>query len=378
MRVVAILVAMCGVAVAEPRPTLDDFYERTRTRQDGFGDADWLFHVIAGAQTANPSVDTAEPAVATGGRLGLEAGLRGDGASVMRTMLAADVLRVGSTGQWLADLEWQSTAFTALGRRNDDTGLHLSFASNLARRNELRPTDVLEFQRLPYYLIDVEGEATPVGAKLDKDSHLALPIGVTNRMRWSLDGAMLERRTAVSGAIAARGFAKQMRNHAQLDFLRVKYTSWDVTGGDASAVTLSAGYQRLPLGLDTLPLWALFGHEWAGDRSGAVVQLGMDLPFRGFEFVPEFERHLELDPMTATFRRVTTGRIAVRHTYGPLRYGVTYEAASLEQGEKFQAITPVAGIGHMGFHLGLQYRFVVAGETMTTRDRFGLALDRRF
>lgn len=379
VRVVAILVAMAGVAAADPRPTLDDFYERTRTRDEGFGDASWLLHMIAGVQTANPSVEAAEPAFATGGRLGIEAGLRGGRASVVRTLLAADVLRVGSSGQWLADAEWQSTAFTAFGRERDDTGLHLSLASTLARRNELRPTDVVEFQRIPYYLVDVEGEATAIGPRIDKDGNLALPVGVANRMRWSLDGATLERRTTVSGAIAYRGFAKQMRNHAQLDFLRAKYTSWDVTGGDASALTLSAGYQRLPYGLDTLPLWALVGYEWAGDRSGAVVQIGMDLPFRGFEFVPELERHLELDPMTATFRRVTTGRFAFRHTYGPVRYGVTYEAASLEQGERFHAITPIAGVTHAGFHLGLSYRFVIAGETMTTaRDRFGVALDRRF
>lgn len=75
--------------------------------------------------------------------------------------------------------------------------------------------------------------------------------------------------------------------------------------------------------------------------------------------------------------RVTTGKLAVEHRIAFLAYGVAYEAAALETGERFHAITPMLGARYAGFELDVDYRFVVAGETMTTpRDRFSLALLR--
>lgn len=388
------------VAIADPRPSLDEFYERTRDREDGFDacigycDGTYLAGFLVGAQTASPSTDAMTPGLASGGRLGVELGARARRRpSVIRTRLWADVLRTHADGRWITDLAGQVTAFTILGdaaARRDAPELHVAFDGVAARRTELRLAEVARLQRAPYQLADVELELAPVGPRVDKDARLALPVGVAHRVRAPLAGGPLDHRTSVSGALALRGFAKQLRTHAQLDVLRVKQTWWSVPGGRAAATTISAGYQRLPLGLDTLPLWALVGYQWAGERDGLVVQVGMELPLETaagtLELGPAFERHLELDPATATFRRVTSGRFAVRHRVGPVRWGVAYEAADVEDERAVHAITPELAVAWRGFEVGLQHRFTVVRDAAAApamagpppRDRFSLALDRRF
>jgi hypothetical protein len=386
-----------STALADPRPTLDEFYERTREREAGFDacigycDGTWLASFLMGAQTANPSTQAAAPRLATGIRFGVDLGVRGTRPEVVRAKLWADVLRINADGTWITELAGHVTAFKAFEGPNDDVGLHVSFDSVAARRTELRPSDVASLQRVPYRSLDTELELAPIGPKVDKDASIALPLGVAYRLRAPLDGGQLQHRTSMSGALAFRGFAKQLRTHAQLDALRVKYTRWEVAGGDAAATTLSTGYQRLPAGIDTLPLWALVGYQWAGDRHGVVAQLGMDLPlstpFGSFEIAPAFERHFELDPATARFRRVTAARVSLRHRIAFVQWGVAYEAALVESQRRLHAITPELAVIYRGFELGMQYRFIVSDEAMldpavmrsaTPKDRFGVSLDRRF
>ncbi|HVK83677.1 MAG TPA: hypothetical protein VM513_06195 [Kofleriaceae bacterium] len=381
-------------ASADPRPTLDEFYERTREREDGFEacigycDGTYLASFLVGAQTANPSTVAAAPRVASGLRLGVDLGVRGSRPEVVRGKLWADVLRVNADGTWITDLAGQLTAFKVFGRPNDDQGLHLSLDTVASRRTELRPGDIARLTRVPYQTVDSELEVTPLGPKVDKSSHIALPLGVAYRLRAPTSGGPLEHRTVVSGALAFRGYDKGIRTHAQLDALRVKYTHWDVPGGEVSATTVSAGYQRLPYGLDTLPLWALVGYQWTEQRNSVIAQIGMDLPLATsigeLEIAPAYEHHLELDPMTAMFHEVTALRMALRHRYAFVQWGVTYEAALVEEQHRLHAITPELGVSYGGFELGVQYRFTIAHDEpavmMPTalRDRFNIALDRRF
>ena len=73
-----LVLAWTAPAAAQPHPTLDDFYERTRARDDGFDHClgmcsqHWLAAFLIGAQTANPSADELEPRLATGARLGVD------------------------------------------------------------------------------------------------------------------------------------------------------------------------------------------------------------------------------------------------------------------------------------------------------------------
>ncbi len=387
--------ALSGPAAADSRPALDDFYDRTRDRDDGFDDCvgycddRWLAGFLIGLQTANPSTDELQPKLATGGRLGVDLGVRGGYANIARTKLWADLLRVHETGDWIADLAWQTTAFAALGRPGEG-GLHLSLDTVAARRTELEPSDLARLQRRPYRAIDVEAEVAPTGGMVDKDTFLALPLGVATRLGWP-DGGRLERRTAVSGALALRGFPREIRHHYQLDLLRVKRTSWDTAGGEASSWTVSAGYQRLSPDIPELQIWLLAGYQWAGGRHGPIVQVGAELELpagRGvIELGPRFEEHLELDPRTAMFTRVYEGRFSVRHrpprAAGGARvwWGLAYEAVALEDAARLHALTPEAGLAYRGLELGLRYRLAwLRDDRMpgAPGDRFQISLDRLF
>jgi hypothetical protein len=376
-----LLLALAGSARAEPRPTLDDFYDRTRGRDDGFDDClgycegQYLAGLLVGVQTA-----TSEDEPASGGRLGVDLGVRGGDADVARTKLWADVLRVHESGDWLADLAWQSTAFKAIGDIGEP-GLHLSLDTLVERRTELEASDFAELQRAPFSSIDVEGEVAATGGMIDKDGFLAIPLGIANRLRWT-EGGTLERRTSVSGAIALRGFPRQLRHHLQLDFLRIKRTEWAVAAGNATAWTVSAGYQRLSPDIDWLQIWLLVGYERAGERHGPVVQLGAEITLPtehgAIELGPRLEEHLALDPMTVRFTRIYNGQLYVRHRIGPVRWGVAYEAV-LREDARLHAITPELGVIYRGLELGVRYRLakVTMMEAAPT-DRLQLTLDRRF
>lgn len=202
------------LAQAEPRPTLDDFYDRTRGRTEGFDrclghcDGQTLAAFLVSAQLADPTTDAVQRATAYGGRLGVDLGAFFGRYDVARTKLWADFLRVADQNETITDLAWKNTWFWSASDP-DHEGLHLSFDSMLAKRSELEPSDLAELQLVPYQSADVELEAAPIGPKVDKDTSIALPVGAATRLRWSESGATLERRQSFSGALAFRGVLRQ-------------------------------------------------------------------------------------------------------------------------------------------------------------------------
>ncbi len=106
-----------GIARAEPRPSLDDFYDRTRSRAEGFDrclghcDGETLAAFLVGAQMADPSTDAVERALAYGGRFGVDLGVFFGHYDVARTKIWADLLRVADTDQTVTDLAWKNTWF---------------------------------------------------------------------------------------------------------------------------------------------------------------------------------------------------------------------------------------------------------------------------
>lgn len=382
------IASLCAtqLAHAEPRPTLDDFYDRTRSRAEGFEhclgycDGESVAAFLVGAQVADPTTDAVQRAVAYGGRLGIDFGTFFGPYSVARTKLWADILRVSETDDTITDLAAQYTWFAVFGEPGD-AGVHLALDTLVAERTELEPSDFAEFQLVPYRAGDVEVEVAPVGGKVDKDAFVALPLGVSRRLRWSRDGAAtLERRTAVSGAFAFRGFPKRIRHHYQLDVLRVKRTSWDVLGGEASAWTASAGYQRLSPDVDWLQIWLLGGYGWnhgVNESKGVVLQLGAEMTFPtsegSVEVGPMFEDHFVLDQRTARFARVHDVRVYYRHSKGILHWGLSYQGVSLEDVATLHAFTPEAGVNLLGLDLTARYRFSIVKD-----DRFDGASSDRF
>jgi hypothetical protein len=370
MRAAWFVLLAAGTAVADPGPSLDDFYERTRERDEGFTNGR-LAKLIVGAQTANPSDDALAPHLASGIRIGGDFGIRRI-SDIARSQVSLDILRTHETGTWFTDLAWHTTAFRRQAHDDAEAGYHLSFDSVLARRTELQVADLAELVERPYTLADVEAEVAPIGPRVDKDGFFAIPIGVANRLRWT-DGERLERRTSVSVAAAVRGFPKDIRHHAQFDLLRLKRTSWGLS--DATAWTVSAGYQRLPQGIDTLPIWALVGYEWAGDRNGAVWQVGGAYRDERIDVGADYARHFELAPGAAMFERVDSASVHVRHRIGALRYGVAFENVSIHDRGSLRALTPELAVRFLGVELGLRYRAAWTRDVMFPADRFRVALD---
>lgn len=378
---------------AEPRPTLDDFYDRTRSRAEGFEhclgycDGEHLAAFLIGAQVANPSTDAVQRAVAYGGRLGVDLGTFDGRFDVARTKAWADILRVEETDDSITDLVWQTTLFKVWGQPFEP-GMHLSLDTMLAQRSELELSDFAELQLVPYRLGDAEVEVAPTGGRIDKDTFWALPIGVQSRTRWDLDGDVTEQRQAVSVAVAARGFSagmNRLRHHYQLDFLRLKRTDFQTLAGDASAWTLSAGYQRLSPDVEWLEIWLLGGYEWVrGDNrdSGWVLQLGAETHFGDGDHVveigPKLETHFELDRRDDRFTRVDHASLYYRHTLGPWRWGLAYEGVRLGDIATLHGLTPEAGFRLLGVELLARYRVVFVRDARVSTapdDRFNLSAD---
>lgn len=394
-----VVTASTATAFAEPSPALDDFFERTRDRNAGFDhclgycDGHYLAAFLIGGEDATPTVPSdTEPQSAQGLRLGAELGAK-DGYDVVRTRLYSDILRVDSTGQWLANVAWHTTAFKIWGRPHDDQAVHTSIDNVVEQKHELDPSDVARLQQTPYRAVDTELEVAPVVGPYDrKNGQLTIPFGISNRLRWPSDGSDggLVRRTSYSLGLALRALDEGLAGHAQLDILRVKYTTWAAGDRSASATTLSAGFQRLPDGLDTLPLWALIGYEWAGGREGKVGQIGMDLTLhsgnQALRFAPAFEHNLEWDPATAMVEKVTAAKVLIEHSISVFHWGVTFEDASVDDLRAITAVTPVAGVRWQGFDLGVAYRLILsehddmaaAGMPVAPlpKNRFELALAR--
>lgn len=374
-----------GIARAEPRPSLDDFYDRTRSRAEGFDrclgycDGETLAAFLVGAQMADPSTDAVERALAYGGRFGVDLGVFFGHYDVARTKIWADLLRVADTDQTVTDLAWKNTWFWSSAEPGS-AGVQLSLDSLLAKRSELEPSDLAELQLMPYYAVDVEAEAAPVGPKVDKDAFLAFPVGVSSRLRFDEDGTVLERKRSVSGALAFRGFPKRVRHHYQLDALRLKRSSYDVRGGDATEWSVSAGYQRLSPDVDWLQIWLLAGYAWNSGRNsarGPLAQLGAELRFPlesgELELGPMYEAHFVLDQRSARFSRVHEARLYYRQRLGIVRFGLAYQGVALEDLAKLHALTPELGVRLLGIDVGVRYRFAVVRD-----ERFPGMPENRF
>lgn len=390
-----LLAALFGtvLARAEPRPTLDDFYDRTRSRAEGFSDClgycdgETLAAFLVGAQLADPTTDAVQRRVAYGGRFGVDLGVFFGRYDVARSKLWADVLRVPDVNETVTDLAWKNTWFWS-SVEPDDTGVHLSFDSLLAKRSELEPSDLAELQLVPYRSVDLELELAPVGPKIDKDAFIALPLGAATRLRWAESGEVLERRGSFSGALAFRGFPKRVRHHYQLDALRVKRTAWEVVGGDATAWSVSSGYQRLSPDVDWLQIWLLAGYAWnegRNEKRGFLAQLGAETRFPlesgELELGPMYEAHFVLDQRTAEFARVHEVRLYYRQRWGIVRWGLAYQGVALEDLAKLHALTPELGVRLLGLDLGLRYRFAVVRDERfpgMPENRFNAMLDFLF
>lgn len=387
----ALLGLLTSTAQAFERPSLDDFYERTRSRAaafeqcTGYCDGRWLLQALVGGQVANPSTDELRPALAEGLRLGLDGGYRPNDQSVLRAQAFADVLWVHSTDDLFTDLVWHGTAFySTTDHRFEDGGLHLSADAVAAERTELTPADFAELVPRSYRLLDGEAEVTPVGPRVDKDAHIAFPLGAAWRRRWALeDGDVLEDRRTLSGAVAFRGFPKLRGDHLQLDALRVTRVDWDTPGGDAHAWRLSLGYQRLSPDLPGTELWILGGYGWhegANQKSGWLTQVGV-----AFHPVPEHsaglghEAWFGLDPGTNRFERLHRTSAHYRFDNGTWRAGVAWDRVS-RGGAVLHVAIPEAGYRPawlFGLMLGGRVRIgAFDGEGPAPEDeRYELSLD---
>jgi hypothetical protein len=372
MRLLAVMSLLVLSHEAGAQPALDDFFERTREREDGFGEQNQFVDVGLGIETGNPAPDAMEPHIGSGVRFGLDAGLRHDH-DVLRSHLGMELLHLHDTNDLFANFAWRTTAFKAYGRPRDDEGTHLAFDSVVSRRSELAPRDIAQLQRGAYDVVDVEGEVTPLLPRIDKDANLALPIGVATRLRWAERGGF-DLKTSASAAIAARALFPG-RGHAQLDFFRVKVTQWDAPIGSASSATLSTGYQRLPHGIDTLPIWVLLGYEWAGPYESAVFQIGGAFLLPQIAISPSFDRHFELDPLTATFARVDNASFAVQCRHDVVICGIALESITIQGGGILRAATPELGVRYKELALVARMRAAIAEDVMYPAKRFMVGLD---
>lgn len=353
------LVLAASPAVAFERPSLDDFYERTRERAaafnqcTGYCDGEYLLQLLVGGQVANPSTDALRPALAEGLRLGIDGGWRPNPQSVLRSQAFADVLRVNETGDLITDLVWKSTAFySTTEHRSEDGGIHLSADTIVADRTELQPSDFAEFRAQPYRLVDAEIEVAPVAPRIDKDAHPAFPLGVSWRRRWARgddltdSGDAEESRLAFSGALAMRGFPKGRGDHYQLDVARLTRLAWQTPAGEADAWQLSFGYQRLSPDLPGTELWILGGYGWytgQNERAGWLTQVGVAFhPVPAHQAGLGHDAWLGLDPQTARFERLHRTNVFYRYDDGTWRAGLAWDRVSRGSGV-LHAVVPEVG-----------------------------------
>ena len=394
-------------AWAEIRPSLDDFYERTRTRTESLESCeeslaalcgeDHALVLLAGAQVANPSTDAARPALAEGPRLGVDAtyGSR-DARNLVRGRAWLDWLHVNETGQGIADLATEALMFLSLFP-DEDAGVEGSLDAVLAQREELAVDDFAQFQVRPYRVVDVEAEIAPYGLEVDKDGKLAVPVGYARRMRWGLDGGAHpeEIRDTFSGALAIRGYQREHSTHAQLDLMRWTRTLWETPAGDADGWAVTAGYQRLSPGIDELQIWLLAGYGWYGAahevagwlaQTGATVDLGPRPGAR--QLRGGFDAHFALDRDRRRFQRVKQWRLGYQDAWRMLVFGVDYEGVALETVATLHAFTPLLAVEPLGpgrLTLGLRYRLAFAhderrpeGAAVPENDRFAATADFLF
>lgn len=398
-----------SAAQAEIRPSLDDFYERTRTRTEhleacreteiGLCGDDYAVVLLAGGQVANPSTDAARPALAEGPRLGVDGtwawnGL--DGKNLIRGRAWLDWLHVNETGEGVTDFATEALTFLSL-YPDEDAGVEGSLDAVLAQREELAVDDFAQFQVRPYRVLDVEAEVAPYGVEVDKDGKLAVPIGYARRVRWGLEGdtAPDETRDTFSGAVAIRGYQSGRNTHAQLDLLRVTRTLWETPAGEADGWALTAGYQHLSPGIDELHIWILGGWGWyaaGGDAAGFLAQTGATVDLADEPGARQlrggFDAHFVLDRDRGRFERVKQWRLGYQDSWRVLAFGLDYEGVALDSVATLHAFTPLLAVQPLGpgrLTLGLRYRLAFAHDERRPnaagtpdQDRFSATADWLF
>lgn len=399
-------------ARAEIRPSLDDFYERTRTRTEhleaceateiGLCGADYALVLLAGGQVANPSTDAARPALAEGPRLGVDGTWAWNGVerkNLVRGRAWLDWLHVNETGEGVTDFATEALTFLSL-YPDEDAGVEGSLDAVLAQREELAVDDFAQFQVRPYRVLDVEAEVAPYGVEVDKDGKLAVPLGYARRVRWGLAGdtAPDETRDTFSGAVAIRGYQSGRHTHAQLDLLRVTRTLWDTPAGEADGWALTAGYQHLSPGIDELHIWILGGYGWYGAdgadggaagflaQTGATVDLADEPGAR--QIRGGYDAHFVLDRDRRHFERVMQWRLGYQDAWRILAFGLDYEGVALDSVATLHAFTPLLAVRPLGpgrLTLGLRYRLAFAHDERhpgaagtPDQDRFSATADWLF
>ena len=83
---------------------------------------------------------------------------------------------------------------------------------------------------------------------------------------------------------------------------------------------------------------------------------------------------VELDPRTATFARVDSGRLGARHGAALEAIAIASPGSAGARGS-LTAFTPELGVNIRGVELGLRYRFVWTRDVMFPAERFNVSLD---
>jgi hypothetical protein len=377
--------AITTVAHAQLRSSLDDFYERGRTRADPLeacARAECASdHVVAfdvGASLADPVFSDGSRRLAVGGHASIDAARAFGPQDVIRSIAIVDVYRALQGGQLIADVDLDSSFFWASGEPGQP-GVHVAINPRIVERGELQPHDLAELRLSPYRLYDVEAEVAPTGPKIDKDAFFALPIGVSARRRWTDEGVRVEDRRSITGALAARGFPKGILHHDQLDFARLTRTWWSTPTGDASAWTTSAGYQRLSPDLAGIELWILAGYGWfhaGNDARGVLGQIGFDAvtdETRALGFGLAYDANFQLDVRTNTFVRVHDLRASYHQRFGPTETTIGWEGVAVYS-TFAHALTLGESYTRGPIRVAGRYRLALSDEAAT----FGLAFVNRF
>jgi len=392
----------CGLASAFDHPALDDFYARTRLRSEGLQrcdalcEGDYVLRFILGAQVANPSTDRLQPRLAEGLRLGADTGLTLNAWSLTRTQLWADVLRVQQGGELITDLTLHHTTFYSTAEDRYDEALHLSADVVLASSAELQPDDFADLRLQPYEVVDTELEAALIGPKIDKGGNLALPLGVSLLRRFDLDERPTEDRLGVSAAIALRGFPHLLDTprddrgrHYQLDFLRASWVGWATPAGDASALRLTAGYQRLSPGIPGFEIELLAGYGWhdgANAPGGAVLETSVEQELTEALVVGAgYDTWFALDRRTLAFSRVHDARLFTDLDLDGLAFGLSWEYVDTgDAGWLHQVQGRVSWHPRWAYGLGagVRYRLQLLRDPRRPEpngaERFNMSLDYLF
>jgi hypothetical protein len=386
------------------RPSLDDFYERGRTRaacmergiteatRDAACDERRVTAFLVGLEAADPVVD-GRRVVAAGARVGVDAGLAWGAYDLIRSRAWIGLLRApgqtAGSSKILADVTLDTALFQTFGAGLDEgaPGLHLALNPRLVQRAELEPADLAELRVSPYRLWDIEAEAAPIGPKIDKDGRLALPLGVDYRAQWNDAGERVEQRTTLSGALSLRGFPRGARHHLQFDFARLTRVDWTTPTGRAHGWSTSLGYQRLSPDLAGIELWILAGYGWytgANTAKGPIAQVGIEATDdRSWVLGASYDARFGLDYRTNEILRVHAARAFGRLLAGRFHAGGSAELVGVG-GDAVVAVTPELGARLGSFALAVRYRVVLThaprGPLLEAPldDRFSLSADWNF